>query len=36
MFGHRLWNPAAKPDKTERPDNAERLDMSGLGSDMSD
>jgi hypothetical protein len=25
MSGHRLWNPAAKPD------NAERPDMSGLG-----
>jgi hypothetical protein len=25
ISGHRLWNPAAKPD------NAERPDMSGLG-----
>jgi hypothetical protein len=25
MSGHRLWNPATKPD------NAKRLDMSGLG-----
>jgi hypothetical protein len=25
ISGHRLWNPVAKPD------NAERLNMSGLG-----
>jgi hypothetical protein len=31
MSGHCLWNPAAKPDKTVWPDNAERPNMSGLG-----
>jgi hypothetical protein len=31
MSSHSLWNPAAKPDKAERPDNAKRSDMSGLG-----
>jgi hypothetical protein len=35
MSGHHLWNPAAKTHKAERSDNAERLDMSSLGADMS-